>query len=132
MEKKTSNEEISTSDPTFLFLKREKCIQEWMEKLLNRKFLTNNLPEELSDGIYLCRVMRTLDKSSIPVYYPDPVEQQKKDNLFFFNEAIKEYGVNKNFLFTRDDLCEKKNLPKVYSAIEVNTISKKVFPLLLK
>jgi hypothetical protein len=41
-----------------------------------------------------------------------------KENVFFFIEATRVYGVSRDKLFTEDDLCKERNIPKVIECLE--------------
>lgn len=61
----------------------------------------------------LCRVMLTLKPNSVPKIHEDKAEFRRRENLFFFLEALDENDFPAKKKFAVADLYEEKNLVKV-------------------
>lgn len=83
---------------------------------------SHTLWSHLKDGVLLCRVMLTLKPNSVPKIHEEKAEFRRKENLFFFLEALDENDFPSKKKFTVADLIEEKNLVKVlYVAARFST-----------
>jgi hypothetical protein len=105
------------------FLLRELALRRWLEQILvedlnpageageGGKQIT--IWDHLKDGVLLCRVMLTLKPNSVPKIHEEKAVFRRKENLFFFLEALDEHDFPAKKKFTVADLYEEKNLIKV-------------------
>lgn len=105
------------------FLLRELALRRWLEQILVEdlnpaggaadagKQIT--IWDNLKDGVLLCRVMLTLKPNSVPKIHEEKAVFRRKENLFFFLEALDEHDFPAKKKFTVADLYEEKNLIKV-------------------
>jgi hypothetical protein len=105
------------------FLLRELALRRWLEQILvedlnpaggaadGGKQIT--IWDNLKDGVLLCRVMLTLKPNSVPKIHEEKAVFRRKENLFFFLEALDEHDFPAKKKFTVADLYEEKNLIKV-------------------
>merc|ERR1711862_938279 len=76
--------------------------------------------EWIKDGMTLMNLLTTLDFNSVP---SDPFTNlgglnPEVTRIKTLIEAIENYGVDKKYLFTVEDLFEKKHIPRVVRCLE--------------
>ena len=70
--------------------------------------------EKFKSGVILCELMNKLEPGSIKKYHKNPkLAFQQMENIGFFNEAMRNYGVQSEYIFVTNDLYEGKNLYQV-------------------
>ena len=68
----------------------------------------------LKNGTILCKLMNKIKPASIKHFDHNPrTPFQKMENISLFNEAIRLYGVQSEYVFVTNDLFEKKNMVQV-------------------
>jgi hypothetical protein len=104
------------------FLLRELALRRWLEQILVEDLTQaggegpkqpTTIWDHLKDGVLLCRVMLTLKPNSVPKIHEEKAVFRRKENLFFFLEALDEHDFPVKKKFTVADLYEEKNLVKV-------------------
>jgi len=118
-EKQNGEEEVAVGTRIITnFLLRELALRRWLERILVEEDLgvggeRKPLWEYLKDGVLLCRVMLTLKPHSVPKIHEEKAVFRRKENLFFFLEALDENSFPAKKKFAVADLYEEKNLFKV-------------------
>ena len=72
------------------------------------------LQEKLKSGVILCNLMNVIKPGSIKKFNTNakmPFHQM--ENIGLFNEAMRSYGVQPDYLFVTTDLFEGKNMVQV-------------------
>lgn len=70
--------------------------------------------EKFKDGVMLCELLNKLSPNCIKKYHKSPkLAFQQMENIGFANEAMREYGVQSEYIFVTNDLYQGKNLYQV-------------------
>ena len=80
---------------------------------------TENLPEELRNGIILAHLARKFQPLAVKKIFESSTALQFRhsDNINYFFAALRNEGLPDVFIFELIDLYEKKNIPKVIYCI---------------
>lgn len=74
--------------------------------------------EKLDDGQILCRLANKIKPGSIKKVNKMKMPFQKMENIGFFSDFMREYGVQAEYGFVTVDLYEKQNVPQVLIALK--------------
>lgn len=67
--------------------------------------------QRFKDGIILCQLMNRLSPNIIEKYSKNPKQPfQQMENLEFVNHAMRDYGVQDEYIFVTTDLHQGRNL----------------------
>ena len=67
--------------------------------------------QRFKDGLILCRLMNKLSPKIIEKYCKNPKQPfQQMENLEFVNHAMRDYGVQSEYIFVTTDLHQGRNL----------------------
>lgn len=70
--------------------------------------------EKMKSGVILCNLMNKLQPGIIKKFQKNArMPFQQMENIGFFNEAMRSYGVQAEYVFVTVDLFEGQNLPQV-------------------
>jgi len=79
-----------------------------------KDFSSKAVQEWLKDGIVLCRLMNVVQPGTIKRINTNVMFKfMAMENIGFFTEAMRSYGVQPDYLFTSVDLYEAKNMEQV-------------------
>ncbi len=110
---------MSQTSPAFLFLTKQAEAKRWVEAVQQEKLPTPELFDALHDGSVLCNVMLHLDPDSIPRINMNAQGRKAAENVAFFLEAAREYGVPRSCLFLPEDLLDQKDMLRVIDSIHI-------------
>ncbi|CAF3080601.1 unnamed protein product [Rotaria socialis] len=96
---------------------QEQAVREWIESIIGEKFPTDDYEEALHDGIILCKLMNKLKPNSISKIHATGGPMKLRENVAFFQNAAREYGVNQSEVFQTVDLFDKQNIQQVTMCI---------------
>jgi len=91
----------------------EKAAREWIEAVVGEKFPTDDYAEALHDGVLLCKLMNKLKPGSIGKIHTSGGPMKLRENIGFFQNAARAYGVNESETFQAVDLFDKQNILQV-------------------
>ena len=72
---------------------------------------------ELKSGVVLCNLMNTLFPGAIKRVHKSSFPAHQMENVNFVLKCLKKMGMKDDELFEPNDLCEKKNMMKVFKCI---------------
>jgi hypothetical protein len=105
------------------FLRKQALVKKWADAVLGYELSSDDLWEQLKSGVDLCRLMLKIKDGSIPTLHENPkIQFVKKENIMFFIEAVKEYGVPRYSIFSVADLYEERDLQRVLDCLEALAI----------
>ncbi|XP_004208889.1 myophilin isoform X1 [Hydra vulgaris] len=98
----------------------EKNVLTWISGVLKNPDLFNGvsgadaLQEKLKSGVILCNLMNAIKPGCIKKFNSNAkMPFQQMENIGLFNEAMRNYGVQSDYLFVTTDLFEGKNMVQV-------------------
>lgn len=94
----------------------EEEAQEWIEGVLNEKFLAS-FGDSLKDGVLLCNLMNKIRPGLIPRIQTSPMPFKQMENITAFLRACRSVGVAEFDLFETVDLFELKKVELVVNCI---------------
>eukprot|EP00049_Salpingoeca_infusionum_P012682 m.233685 g.233685 ORF g.233685 m.233685 type:complete len:935 (-) comp15247_c0_seq1:450-3254(-) len=96
------------------FSRAEKEIEKWIESVIGDYVSGSSLHEVLKTGVVLCTLMRKISPGSIPKFHSSSrLAFKQMENIGYFLEAAKEYGLPDSDLFITVDLFENSNMKQV-------------------
>eukprot|EP01156_Anaeramoeba_ignava_P018408 Anaeramoba_ignava/a91669_87.p1 GENE.a91669_87~~a91669_87.p1 ORF type:complete len:543 (-),score=208.92 a91669_87:58-1686(-) len=117
----------------YQYLCQSAAILKWISLVLEIDFFTKDLFEDwnqgknnvlaslLKDGTILCQLINKIKPGTIQNYHGSRMCQTNKflslENIMFFINSSKKFGVDQSILFQPTDLYEEKNMPKVIYTI---------------
>eukprot|EP01119_Soliformovum_irregulare_P021238 TRINITY_DN7030_c0_g1_i1.p1 TRINITY_DN7030_c0_g1~~TRINITY_DN7030_c0_g1_i1.p1 ORF type:complete len:772 (-),score=249.29 TRINITY_DN7030_c0_g1_i1:38-2353(-) len=118
------------------YIRTQRSVKEWIEQVLQiQGKLEDDLHVSLKSGVILCHLMLEIEDRSIPNIQTDQTKEFKlKENVLFFLEAIREYGVPRHRLFMTQDLWDNTGIVNVVSCLSTlaDVAGKKGFPIKLE
>lgn len=90
--------------------------QEWIEAVLNEKFLAS-FGDSLKDGVILCQLINTIKPNSITRIQTSQMPFKQMENITAFLKACRAIGVAEFDLFETVDLFEQKNIDLVVKCL---------------
>lgn len=105
----------------------EQEAQQWIEAVLNEKFLAS-FGDSLKDGVILCTLMNAIKPGLVGKIQNSPMPFKQMENVTSFIKACRSVGVAEFDLFETVDLFELKNVDQVVKCIHAlgRTIQKNV------
>eukprot|EP01116_Phalansterium_solitarium_P008506 TRINITY_DN22415_c0_g1_i1.p1 TRINITY_DN22415_c0_g1~~TRINITY_DN22415_c0_g1_i1.p1 ORF type:complete len:805 (+),score=344.21 TRINITY_DN22415_c0_g1_i1:98-2512(+) len=103
------------------FIRTRRAVVSWIERVLELRAgqLGDDLHASLRSGALLCFVMLEIDPSSIPrVQDGQGLKEYKlRENMLFFLQAVRDYGVPAHMLFSANDLYNNTNMATVVECL---------------
>ncbi|CAF3353350.1 unnamed protein product [Rotaria socialis] len=87
--------------------------QAWIELVIAEKFPNCSYEDALRNGIILCKLMNKLQPNAIPKFTTTIGGFRSRENICFFQNAARAYGLRDLDLFQTVDLFEKRNIAQV-------------------
>merc|ERR1712189_25716 len=67
--------------------------------------------QKFKTGVLLCQLMNKISPGSIKIFNKNPkIPFQQMENIEFVNRAMREYGVQSEYIFVTNDLHQGRNL----------------------
>ncbi|XP_072420623.1 calponin-1-like isoform X3 [Chiloscyllium punctatum] len=95
---------------------KDEAIRRWIEDVTGAT-LTENLMEELKNGVILCQLINKLQPGSVKKISDSPQNWHQLENIGNFIKAITKYGVKRHDSFEANDLYEGCNLTQVQTTL---------------
>jgi len=99
-----------------MYLCQQQQIREWMQLVLQRADIAENLSDLLTNGVLLCELIRAINPTMMP-NIRDGQSGTNVENIESFLAACRDLSVAPSALFDVADLAEKKNLSAVMRCI---------------
>ncbi|XP_065906339.1 muscle-specific protein 20-like [Dysidea avara] len=90
---------------------------EWMQAVTGEPYPDGTYEEALKDGVYLCKLINSLQPGSVKTINTSPMAFKKMENISNFLKGCCAYGVNEVDTFQTVDLYECQNIPRVTMGI---------------
>ena len=98
----------------------EQAVKEWIAGVMEDPTMFEDVngeeqfKEKLKSGVILCNLMNKVQPGSIKRFKKNATMPfMQMENIGFFNQAVKSYGVKPEYLFVTVDLFEGKNMTQV-------------------
>ena len=91
--------------------------RDWMAKVTGQRLPSGSFHEALKDGVYLCKLINTLQPGSVPKVNQSKMAFKMMENIGNFLTACERFGLMKADLFQTVDLFEAQNMPQVVVAL---------------
>eukprot|EP00043_Microstomoeca_roanoka_P016057 m.161736 g.161736 ORF g.161736 m.161736 type:complete len:939 (+) comp16381_c0_seq2:1676-4492(+) len=94
--------------------KAEREMEKWIEAVIGDYVSGSTLQEVLASGEVLCQLMNKIQPGSVSKYHQEPrLAFKKMENIGYFLDAAKRYGLPDSDLFITVDLFESQNMKQV-------------------
>ena len=92
--------------------------RDWMERVTGERLPPGvSFHEALKNGVYLCKLINTLQPGSVSKVNKSKMAFKMMENIGNFLSACETYGLKKADIFQTVDLYEEQNMPQVVLAL---------------
>merc|ERR1712157_411504 len=91
----------------------------WIETLTGKKKGSESLAEWLKNGQVLCELVNAIKPGTVKKINTQNLPFKQMENITYFMNAAREFGVPENAMFGTPDLYENKNIGSVVNCINV-------------
>jgi hypothetical protein len=96
---------------------QEAEVRTWMVAVVKEPFPAGSFHEALKDGVYLCKLINTIQPGSVKKVNTTKMAFKQMENIGNFLTGCENFGVPKTDLFQTVDLYEGQNIPQVITGI---------------
>jgi len=108
---------VRQSNSSLELISKQTEAQEWIQSVLNTQFPNADFGKSLEDGVLLCRLAIAIKPGCIKKINNTKLKFKMFENVNYFVEFSRQYGLKEQILFHPNDLCERKNMMKVVNLI---------------
>jgi hypothetical protein len=98
-----------------VFLCQQLQVREWIQVVLRRTDISEDLATSLQSGEVLCHLLNAVKDGMVPVVRTDSV--RRLENIDNFLRGCRELGLADSTLFEAHDLLESRNFSKIVRAL---------------